>query len=61
MKSFINKEQTLIELRKQREKDMYNSYKYQALTKAIEIVEGMPEAFVDLDKYQKEDLEGQKG
>lgn len=46
MKAFINKEQTLIELRKQKEKDMYNSYKYQALTKAIEIVEGMPEAFV---------------
>ena len=49
MKTFIDKELTLIELRRLQEEVKYNSFQYQAIVKAIAIVENQPDVFVDLD------------
>lgn len=49
MKTFIDKELTLIELRRLQEEVKFNSFQYQVMVKAIKIVENQPNVFADLD------------
>lgn len=49
MKTFIDKELILIELRRLQEEVKFNSFQYQVMVKAIKIVEDAPEVELDSD------------